>query len=63
VICNKGLIYFQEYPILKEHVIELVADACHNQYEEDKISSSSLRKRFLGTVINPIKVSITYMIH
>lgn len=43
------------YSVLKQHVIELVVDSCHNQYEEEKISSSSSRKRLLGTVINPIK--------
>ncbi|XP_071157555.1 bifunctional coenzyme A synthase-like [Mytilus edulis] len=42
------------FTVLKQHVIELVVDSCHNQYEEEKISSSSSRKRLLGTVINPI---------
>ena len=42
---------------LLEYTIELVEDLCHSQYEEEKVSSSSLRKRLLGTVYNPLKVS------
>lgn len=38
------------------YVIDLVKDQCHGQFEETKISSSSLRKRLLGTLINPVKV-------
>lgn len=40
------------FPILEEFVIELVEDQQHSVYEETKISSSSLRKRRLGTLIN-----------
>ena len=42
--------------ILEEYTIDLVEDACHTQYEENKISSSSFRKRLLGTLFNPLKV-------
>ena len=42
---------------LLEYTIELVEDLCHSQYEEEKVSSSSLRKRLLGTLYNPLKVS------
>ncbi|KAK3103806.1 hypothetical protein FSP39_022030 [Pinctada imbricata] len=41
--------------ILEQQMIGMVEDACHNQYEEHKISSSSGRKRLLGTLINPVK--------
>ncbi|KAL4216382.1 hypothetical protein ACF0H5_024109 [Mactra antiquata] len=40
---------------LDECVIELVEDLQHSEYEENKVSSSSLRKRLLGTLYNPIK--------
>lgn len=43
------------YSALDVHVIDLVQDQCHGQFEEAKISSSSLRKRLLGTLINPVK--------
>jgi hypothetical protein len=36
-------------------VIELVADEQHDVDEEEKVSSSSLRKRLLGTLIRPPK--------
>ncbi|KAJ8313526.1 hypothetical protein KUTeg_008087 [Tegillarca granosa] len=39
---------------LDEYVIEIVEDICHNEYEEMKVSSSSLRKRILGTLIKPV---------
>ena len=42
---------------LLEYTIGLLEDSCHNQYEEEKVSSSSQRKRLLGTVYNPLKVS------
>ncbi|XP_060078671.1 bifunctional coenzyme A synthase-like [Ylistrum balloti] len=44
------------FPVLEEFVIELVEDKQHNQYEENKISSSSYRKRLLGTLINTLKI-------
>lgn len=31
------------------HTVELAIDKCHNEYEEDKISSSNHRMRLLGT--------------
>ncbi|XP_033762317.1 bifunctional coenzyme A synthase-like [Pecten maximus] len=40
------------FPLMEEFVIELVEDQHHSEYEENKISSSSFRKRLLGTVIN-----------
>lgn len=43
------------YSTLNVHVIDLVQDQCRGQFEEAKISSSSLRKRLLGTLINPVK--------
>lgn len=43
------------YSELDVYVIDLVKDQCHGQFEETKISSSSLRKRLLGTLINPVK--------
>lgn len=43
------------YSALDVYVIDLVQDQCHGQFEEAKISSSSLRKRLLGTLINPVK--------
>lgn len=43
------------YSELDVYVIDLVQDQCHGQFEETKISSSSLRKRLLGTLINPVK--------
>lgn len=49
-------ITFQGYSELDVHVIDLVQDQCHGQFEEAKISSSSLRKRLLGTLFNPVKV-------
>lgn len=43
------------YSELDVYVIDLVKDQCHGQFEETKISSSSLRKRLLGTLNNPVK--------
>lgn len=43
------------YSVLDVYVIDLVQDQCHGQFEEAKISSSSLRKRLLGTLFNPVK--------
>ena len=42
-------------------IIELVADELHTADEENKVSSSSLRKRLLGTLIrSPLKVYFIY---
>ncbi|KAL5006772.1 hypothetical protein ScPMuIL_015578 [Solemya velum] len=41
--------------VLAEYVVDLISDECHSQFEEEKISSSSLRKRALGTLINPVE--------
>ena len=38
---------------LTVQVIELVADLQHSADEEDKVSSSSARKRLLGTLLKP----------
>ena len=35
------------------HCIELVEDADHSPFEEVKVSSSSARKRMLGTLLRP----------
>lgn len=47
---NQGL------PILVLHEIQLLKDAHHTETEEEKISSSSLRSRLLGTLLMPPKV-------
>ena len=47
---------FQGFSQLDIYCIDLVEDLCHGQYEESKVSSSSLRKRLLGTLIHPVKV-------
>ncbi|XP_038128594.1 bifunctional coenzyme A synthase [Cyprinodon tularosa] len=44
-------------PLLVLHEIQLLKDAHHNEIEEEKISSSSLRSRLLGTLLNPPKDS------
>jgi len=53
VVCflNQGL------PALVLHEIQLLKDAHHTDIEEEKISSSSLRSRLLGTLLTPPKVS------
>ncbi|XP_053387502.1 bifunctional coenzyme A synthase-like isoform X2 [Mercenaria mercenaria] len=45
----------RDMKILEEYTIDLVEDTCHTQYEENKISSSSYRKRLLGTLYHPLK--------
>lgn len=52
VVCflNQGL------PVLVLHEIQLLKDAHHTETEEEKISSSSLRSRLLGTLLIPPKV-------
>lgn len=47
---NQGL------PALILHEIQLLKDAHHTETEEEKISSSSLRSRLLGTLLTPLKV-------
>lgn len=37
--------------------IQLLKDSHHSETEEEKISSSSLRSRLLGTLLSPPKVS------
>ncbi|XP_052797477.1 bifunctional coenzyme A synthase-like [Mya arenaria] len=41
---------------LEVYKIDLLEDSCHSQYEEEKVSSSSLRKRLLGTLFHPVQV-------
>lgn len=52
IVCfiNQGL------PALVLHEIQLLKDAHHTEIEEEKISSSSLRSRLLGTLLTPPKV-------
>lgn len=45
--------------ILDIHPISLVDDIRASNGEENKISSSSLRKRLLGTHLKPPKVTLT----
>lgn len=42
-------------PALVLHEIQLLKDAHHTETEEEKISSSSLRSRLLGTLLMPLK--------
>ncbi|KAG7492290.1 hypothetical protein MATL_G00013020 [Megalops atlanticus] len=42
-------------PGLVLHEIQLIKDAHHSEIEEEKISSSSLRSRLLGTLLTPPK--------
>ncbi|XP_076616949.1 bifunctional coenzyme A synthase [Chaetodon auriga] len=42
-------------PVLVLHEIQLLKDAHHTETEEEKISSSSLRSRLLGTLLTPPK--------
>lgn len=46
----------QGLPALVLHEIQLLKDAHHTETEEEKISSSSLRSRLLGTLLTPPKV-------
>nr|XP_040031760.1 bifunctional coenzyme A synthase isoform X2 [Gasterosteus aculeatus aculeatus] len=43
------------FPPLVLHEIQLLKDAHHSETEEEKISSSSLRSRLLGTLLTPPK--------
>lgn len=46
----------QGLPELALHEIQLMKDPDHRQNEEEKISSSSLRQRLLGTLLQPPRV-------
>lgn len=46
----------QGLPELALHEIQLLKDPDHRQNEEEKISSSSLRQRLLGTLLQPPRV-------
>ncbi|KAH3885373.1 bifunctional coenzyme A synthase-like [Dreissena polymorpha] len=50
-------------PRLDVHTIELLEDTCHSKYEEEKVSSSSLRKRLLGTLLHPVQVKSHLAVH
>lgn len=52
--------YNQGLPALTLHEIQLLKDAHHTETEEEKISSSSLRSRLLGTLLSPPKVGRSY---
>lgn len=51
-VCSQGL------PELVLYEIQLIKDAHHTEIEEEKISSSSLRSRLLGTLLIPPKVCV-----
>uniref|UniRef100_A0A3P8VA96 Bifunctional coenzyme A synthase n=2 Tax=Cynoglossus semilaevis TaxID=244447 RepID=A0A3P8VA96_CYNSE len=46
-----------DLPALVIHEIQLLKDAHHSEVEEEKISSSSLRSRLLGTLLTPPRES------
>ena len=52
-ILQVGMLHLQGLRELDMNVIELVGDVYHSADEEEKISSSSLRKRLLGTLLRP----------
>lgn len=52
------LVTHQGLPPLVLHEIQLLKDIHHTETEEEKISSSSLRSRLLGTIIAPPRVGI-----
>lgn len=52
-VCPQGL------PELVLYEIQLLKDAHHTEIEEEKISSSSLRSRLLGTLLIPPKVRVS----
>ena len=57
IIFNRLSFYFwQNLNEAEIYCIPLVEDSQHSQYEEDKISSSSQRKRLLGCLLQPEKV-------
>ncbi|CAN7996856.1 unnamed protein product [Ixodes hexagonus] len=41
--------------------VGLAEDVCRNEHEEFKVSSSSLRRRLLGSIINPPEVSLPHL--
>ena len=43
--------------------VDIVDDVCHAENEEEKVSSSSKRKRLLGTLIHPLTVRICFEFH
>lgn len=51
-----SILYVQGLPALILHEIQLLKDAHHTETEEEKISSSSLRSRLLGTLLTPPEV-------
>lgn len=52
----RALFSRQGLPELALHEILLMKDPDHSQNEEEKISSSSLRQRLLGTLLRPPRV-------
>ncbi|XP_054624633.1 bifunctional coenzyme A synthase isoform X2 [Dunckerocampus dactyliophorus] len=50
-------------PALVLHEIQLLKDAHHSETEEEKISSSSLRSRLLGTLLTPPKAKPHLPLH
>ena len=57
-VISSSLFYFQGLTKLEFDVIELVNDADHSVEEEEKVSSSTSRKRSLGTLMRKPKVPI-----
>lgn len=55
-ICFIVFFLNQGLPPLVLHEIQLLKDAHRDEIEEEKISSSSLRSRLLGTLLIPPKV-------
>lgn len=53
----------QGLPALVLHEIQLLKDSHHSETEEEKISSSSLRSRLLGTLLSPPVVSCILIEH
>lgn len=44
------------FPQLEIITVDIVDDVCRNEDEEEKVSSSSKRKRLLGTLIHPLTI-------
>lgn len=44
-------------------IVDLVQDTCHAPEEEDKVSSSSQRRRLLGELLKPVTVSCAPLIY
>lgn len=51
-----GAFSWQGLAALELFEIQLIKDPEHGQNEEEKISSSSLRQRLLGTLLRPPRV-------